>query len=198
MIVHIVSEGLLEAPVARKLIAFCGLQQGTAYGVRGFGNIKRKIKKYEASLVTQESAVLVLTDFMDSKCPCPIVAKQSYLGRSAGSSPHFLLRFAVPELESWLIADYKNFSQLLGVKEEKISVQPDTLIDPKKHIASLARLSRRKMIKEDLMSSSGTQGRLYIEIMTNFITKNWNVTTAMSRSPSLARCVNRLRELNPN
>ena len=76
-------------------------------------------------ITNDETAVLVLTDFMDSKSPCPVAAKMSYLGKKAADvSQNFLLRFAVNELESWLLADHTNFARLLGIRSEKISPTP--------------------------------------------------------------------------
>lgn len=197
MKIHIVAEGLLDASAAEKIIRFCGHSCGTPYVLRGSGNIKKTATTY-AELVSDTTAVLVLTDLMDSGSPCPKEAKKLYLeGLSTSYPQHFLLRFSVKELESWLLADYKNFSQMLSIKENKISSHPDLLEDPKKHIASLARCSRKKVVREDLVSSKGRQGREYIPIMTDFVVNHWNISLAMLRSPSLARCIKRLRELTP-
>lgn len=196
MKIHIVTEGKLEVPVAKRLIAFCGHSRGMVYSVKGFGNIGKAATTY-ACLADNETAVLVLTDFMDSKSPCPVAARKRYLGKQAASiHQNFLLRFAVNELESWLLADHKNFARLLGVRADKISSQPDILPDPKKYIAELARLSPQKAIKADLISATGRQGRLYLSKMEKFINEGWDIEAAMRRSPSLNRCVTRLRNLN--
>lgn len=196
MKIHVVTEGKLEVSVATRLIAFCGHNRGTVYAVRGFGNIEKKAADY-ACLAADETAVLVLTDFMDSKSPCPIAARKRYLGkRAAAIHQNFLLRFAVNELESWLLADHRNFAKLLGVRADKIASQPDMLPDPKKHLAELARLSPQKAIKADLISATGRQGRLYLPKMEKFINETWDIEAAMRRSPSLNRCVARLRSLN--
>ncbi|WP_165178187.1 DUF4276 family protein [Desulfovibrio sp. ZJ369] len=197
MKIHVVAEGRLEIPVACRLIAFCGHQRGTVYELRGSGNIKKKAVTY-ARLANAETAVLILTDLMDSGSPCALAARSRYFGRrAAGIPPNVLLRFAVKELESWLLADHENFSKLLGIRAGKISSQPDVLPDPKKYIAKLASLSPQKAIKADLISASGRQGRLYIPKMEEFINESWDIKAAMRRSPSLKRCINRLRELHP-
>lgn len=198
MNIHVVAEGLLEIPVAYRLIAFCGHHHGKIFELRGAGNIKKTANIY-ARLANAETAVLFLTDFMDSQCPCPIAARNQYFGKSASKiHQNVLLRFAVNELESWLLADHKNFSKLLGIEAQKISSTPDMLPDPKKYIANLARLSPKKAIKSDLISTSGRQGRLYVPKMEKFIIESWNIEAAMLRSPSLGRCINRLRALNPS
>ena len=178
------------------MIAFCGHSWGIIYPVKGFGNIRKAVTAY-ACLADTETAVLVLTDFMDSGSPCPLAAKKSYLGKRAASiHQNFLLRFAVNELESWLLADHKNFAGLLGVRADKISSQPDSLSDPKKHIAELARLSPQKAIKADLISVTGRQGRLYLPKMEKFINDTWDIEAARRRSPSLNRCIARLCSLD--
>lgn len=195
MKIHVVTEGKLEVPVAKRLIAFCGHSRGTIYQVKGSGNIKKEAATY-ACLADTETAVLVLTDFMDSDSTCPIAAKKSYLGkRIASIHQNFLLRFAVNELESWLLADHKNFAGLLGVRADRISSQPDSLPDPKKHIAELARLSPQRAIKADLISATGRQGRLYLPKMEKFINDGWDIEAARRRSPSLNRCIVRLCSL---
>ena len=196
MKIHVVTEGKLEVPVAKRLIAFCGHSWLTPYSVRGVGNIEKKAAAY-ACLADDETAVLVLTDFMDSKSPCPVAARNRYLGEQAAAMhPNFLLRFAVNELESWLLADHRNFAKLLKVRADKIASQPDMLPDPKKYIAELARLSPKKTIKADLISATGRQGRLYLPIMVKFVNEVWDIEAAMQRSPSLNRCVARLRSLD--
>lgn len=196
MKIHVVTEGKLEVPVAKRLITFCGHSLEKLYTVRGFGNIEKKAADY-ACLADDETAVLVLTDFMDSKSPCPLAARKRYLGKRAATlHQNVLLRFAVNELESWRLADHRNFARLLGVRADKIASQPDRLPDPKKHIAELARLSPQKAITADLISTTGRQGRLYLPKMEKFIHERWDIEAAMRRSPSLHRCVARLRDLN--
>lgn len=196
MKIHVVTEGKLEVPVAKRLLDFCGHSRGTFYTVRGFGNIEKKTADY-ACLADDATAVLVLTDFMDSKSPCPIAARKRYLEKCTSViHPNFLLRFAVNELESWLLADHRNFARLLGVRANKIASQPDMLPDPKRHIAELARLSRQEAIKKDLISVTGRQGKRYLPIMEKFVNEDWDIGAAMRRSPSLNRCVARLRSLN--
>ncbi|MCR5815016.1 MAG: hypothetical protein K6G15_11085 [Desulfovibrio sp.] len=81
---------------------------------------------------------------MDSNSPCPLAARQRYLGKQAAViHQNFLLRFAVNELESWLLADYRNFAKLLRVRADKIAPQPDMLPDPKKHAFLCKRPSRQ-------------------------------------------------------
>lgn len=65
MKIHVVTEGMLEKPVAHRLIAFCHHSCGTVYPLNGAGNIANRVAAY-AALADEATAVLVLTDFMDS------------------------------------------------------------------------------------------------------------------------------------
>lgn len=195
MKIHIVGEGKLEIPVAKKLIDFCGHSSGNEYILRGAENVRKKAIIF-ASLVSANTSVLVLTDFMDSKCNCIIQAINLYLGQLAGNIPtNFLLRFAVNELESWLLADHTNFSRLIGVSQDMLTPQPDRIADPKKYIANLVYNVSIIGHKSDLITRRGRQGNLYIDKMTDFVKNKWNISRAKERSPSLARCLKRLCEL---
>lgn len=193
MKIHYIVEGQLEISVAKKLITFCNHQIGICYYLRGFGEIKKKAKHY-FPIADNRNAVLVLTDFMDAEAKCATLAKKKYIG-VVNIPQNFLLRFAIPELESWLLADKENFAKLLGVKINKLSDSPETIPDPKKYLASLAHLSRKKCIKNDFISSSGKQGVFYIPILTGFVQKTWDIDIAMKNAPSLKRCIKRLREI---
>ena len=119
MKIHVVAEGKLEIPVANRLIDFCGHQRGRVYPVRGSGNIGKDAVIYSC-LADDDTAVLVLTDFMDSKSPCPAAARKSYLGKKAADVPrNFLLRFAVNELESWLLTDPRILPDCLAYEQKK-------------------------------------------------------------------------------
>lgn len=195
MKIHIVTEGILEIPVAKRLIGFCGHTLGTIYPLRGAENVKNKAIKF-TSLTSEDTAVLVLTDFMDSKCNCIIDAINLYMrNNSRNCTTNFLLRFAVNELESWLLADHTNFSRLLGVSQGSLTPEPDRIADPKKYIANLVYNLSRMRYKSDLITKRGRQGRLYIDKMTEFAENKWNISRAKERSPSLARCLKRLCEL---
>ncbi len=102
MLVHLILEGCLEEPVADKLLRYCGHQKGNIYGKQGCGYIKRKIYSFQ-SLAKYDCGVLVLTDMRDSGAPCPSAALKQY--QIISPAFNFLCRFAVSELESWLLAD---------------------------------------------------------------------------------------------
>lgn len=198
MIVHMLLEGRHEEPVARKLIRHCGHSPGTVYGGKGCAYIRAHAGKY-LYLASPDNAVLVLTDFMDSGCPCPPEAYRRYIsGRYASVPPTFLCRFAVKELESWLMADSEGLAAYFRIAAARIPARPETVDDPKRTLVNLARLSRLSRLRYGMVPPSrhgGVVGPGYTEIVSEFITEKWSPERAAKNAPSLARCIKRLREL---
>ena len=199
MIVHMLLEGYLEEPVARKLLEHCGHQAGTVFGKQGFGYIKTKARKF-VPLVKHGYAVLVLTDLMDSGCQCPSQACRQYVWQHCGEPPpSFLCRFAVRELESWLLADREAIASFLRISITKIPDNPEFEPDPKRKVVELARLSPKTRLRDALVPSrshGGAVGPGYRLTMTEFVNKHWSPEQATRNSPSLGRCIDRLNDLH--
>ena len=133
---HLILEGRLEEPVAEKLLTYCGHEKGTVYGRQGFGYIQKKAAQFQR-LASDNAGVLVLTDFMDSRASCLPHALEQYVLQHIASPPKtFLCRFAVAELESWLMADRKGMADFLKISTTKIPPTPDELPDPKRHLVN--------------------------------------------------------------
>ncbi len=198
MLVNLLLEGRLEEPVADKLLNFCGHDKGTVYGMRGCNYIRSKAAGFQATAM-RGNALLVLTDFMDAQAACPPEALQSYfLSTCPSPSPYFLCRFAVNELESWLLADREALAGFLHISVTKVPPNPDNEPDPKQSLVNLARLSKKSSIRDSIAPPSGHKGAvspLYLATMSGFVVNNWAVDAAMKHSPSLRRCVERLQQL---
>lgn len=199
MLMHLILEGHLEEPVAEKLLAHCGHEKGTVYGRQGFGYIQTKAAKFH-HLATETEGVLVLADFMDSRAPCPLHALENYVLQFIANPPrNFLCRFAVAELESWLLADRKGMADFLKIAPAKITTTPDALPDPKRHLVNLARKSGKTSVREGIVPEKAHGGAVapgYLATMQGFVRDCWNIENAAANSPSLARCVCRLRQLS--
>jgi hypothetical protein len=199
MVINLLLEGWLEEPVADKLLAFCGHSKGTVYGKRGCHYIRDKAAGFYFT-AARDSPILVLTDFMDTRAACPPEALQSYLPHACSPpAPYFLCRFAVNELESWLLADRQSVSDFLRVPLTNIPVSPDDEPDPKNTLINLARRSSKTSIRDGIAPPAGHQGPTspeYLNTMTRFVISHWDVASAMRCSPSLRRCVERLQQLN--
>lgn len=195
---HLILEGHLEEPIAEKILAHCGHEKGTVYGCKGCGYIQAKAAKFH-HLATETEGVLVLTDFMDARAPCLPHALEKYVLQHIDSPPKtFLCRFAVAELESWLMADRKGMGDFLKISVANIPSAPDALPDPKRHLVKLARKSRKTSIREGIVpekSHGSVTAPDYLATMRGFVRDYWNIENAVTNSPSLARCVHRLLQL---
>lgn len=198
MIVDLVLEGVLEEPVARKIVNYCGHEVGNCFGKTGVVFIRNKAYKYH-DITKTNRAVFVLTDFSDAGCSCPIEARNKYLySRIPQPSELYHLRFAVAELESWLLADCTGISQYLLVDKKMIPSSPDNESDPKQVLVNLARKSRKGSIKKAMVpyqGHGGVVGPLYVSTMCEFVEHFWDIRSAATSSPSLERCIHRLSML---
>lgn len=106
------------------------------------------------------------------------------------STPDFLLRFAVSEAESWLLADREAIALFFGIAEANIPRNPDSLNDPKLEILRLARRSsgllRREMISPLDLQKPGSGYNVHLQ---QFARENWRPAVARFHSDSLNRAL---------
>jgi hypothetical protein len=161
------------------------------YGKGGNQDIRNKLFKFNKA--AEFEFYIALTDLDLEECPPKMLGKYF----SFKMHPNLIFQIAVREAEAWLIADKINFARFLGVSASKISNDPETIIDPKKYIISLAKSSGKRTIREGLIPfGKASVGKEYHSILTAFIANSWDIEAAKSRSPSLKRLVNRLAEKN--
>jgi hypothetical protein len=199
MIIHLIPEGYIEEVVGSRLILSCGHSLGTIYnGGRGCDYIRKKAVHFH-HLATDTSGVLVLTDFRDSKAPCTTAALHEYIWSKKSNLPKsFLCRFAVAEVESWFLADRQGLAKFLRVSDSKMPRRPEQEACPKRTLVNIARSSFKTSIRNSIVPSSGHKASVapsYTATLHDFVTNHWDIEAAMDYSPSLKRCVQRLREL---
>ncbi|RMD60166.1 hypothetical protein D6833_10280 [Candidatus Parcubacteria bacterium] len=194
MVVDALVEGVTDEAVARKLIAICGHRFGVAYGKRGHDYLRQKAAGFNER-ARYGNPILMLVDFMDTGFACPPEVPSRWL-------PHrhdkMLIRAAVPELESWLLADSQNLARFLGIAQTLIPKNPEAVSDPKQTLVSLARRSRSRALRDAIVppqNISAVVGPGYSAAIEEFVEKYWSVHAAVKRSPSLQSCVKRLRDL---
>jgi hypothetical protein len=199
MIIHLVAEGEMEVAVATRLIDFCGHKLGSAYGRRGCGYVRKNAAKY-SHLAKRGQGVLVLTDFRDTGAVCAADALQDYILNKMPKPPKsFLCRFAVNELESWLLADRQGMASFLGIATSKMPQWPEKEARPKKTMMALARGSKKKWVREEIAPPLGHRalvGPGYTAHMRDYIVNFWDIEASMQFAPSLRRCVERLQGLS--
>jgi hypothetical protein len=182
--VQLVVEGELDEYVLRRLVnSIGGLNITACLGKRGKKNIEQHIQKYNNAAPYLPSICLIDLD----NEPCVV----TYLHKLI-PAPHanLVIRIAVCEIESWLIADRDNLSAFLGVAANKLPAYPDHSKDPKAEIVSAARSSRRKEILQDLIpapNSTSKVGKAYVAQLIKFVLTIWDIETARQHSPSLQR-----------
>jgi hypothetical protein len=114
----------------------------------------------------------------------------------ASAADTFFLRLAVPESESWVLADRERAASFFGVSIAQIAAQPEALPDPKREVLRLARKSSVRRVREEVVSQVdiNKQGSGYNVHLCDFVRSAWRVNRAAERSPSLARAVRKLEE----
>ena len=137
--------------------------------------------------------VLCVAD-VDNNCAKQVV--QSLFPN--GCPDTFLFRLAVREAESWVMADRDGLAHFLSVPKAKVPHRPDELENAKRELLKLARSSRNKLIRQDMISPSNSyrSGSGYNVQLRNFVVGSWEVGRAAQNSPSLSRAVARLQSLS--
>lgn len=191
--VNILVEGNLDAAVGVRLVGAVGLEPGTVFGLKGYGYIKEKIAGFNKAAHTVP--YLALTDFMDTKLPCPPEVIATWL-----EHPQELMvfRVVVREIESWLLADQANLSAFLGVPRAKLPSLPERVDDPKQLLVNLARRSSKSSIQRLLVppeGASGTEGPGYTSELVRFVESDWDIAAARDNATSLERCILALEAL---
>ena len=188
-------EDALSEAVVRKLIAVIrpDLDISVVLGKRGRGYIQTKARALNKT--ARSIPVFILAD-LDRPVPCPFELINQWL--PAFRAPALLVRIAVMEVESWVLAHREAFAAHLGVPLHRIPPETDTIPRPKEFVVGLARMSKRKNIREDLVPSPGSTsvvGPAFNATVSRFVTKIWDPGAASTASPSLRRAVDRLRAL---
>ena len=151
------------------------------FGKKGKAFIKRNLQAYNQA--AQFTPYLVLVDLDAAECPLTLL--DSWLPFQKNNN--FIFRIAVREAEAWLISDRDNFAAFMGVSRSIVAAEPEKLSDPKEYITNLARRSRKRTIREDLVpQGKAVVGRNYNTCMAEFIFTKWDTNKAMENSESLS------------
>jgi len=157
----------------------------------GFGYLRSRMDSWRQ--MAKRQIVIVLTDL--DKVACPVILLEDWLGAERQHPENLLLRIAEREVESWLLADHEALVKLIG-KKIQFPVQPDNLSDPKQHLLGSAKKAHRA-VREDLVAQQGAiarQGIGYNSRLVKWIQTEWSPERAATRSPSLLRARNVMRE----
>jgi len=189
----LVVEDAPSEAVLRRLVGLAGqtLNVTTVFRAGGFGQIKSRITNFRNAC--QVVPHIVMTDL--DAYPCvPDLLKDWKIGKLPD---RMLVRVAVREVESWLLADGEGIAKLIQVPTVKIPGNPDELPDPKQVLLNLARKSKSRRFASEFVPATGSKakhGPLYNLHLTAFAEKSWDSNRAERASPSLKRAIHRIKE----
>lgn len=149
----IATEDTVSEVVAAKLVSVFrpDLQIVARIGNRGKDYLKARVQ--ELNRTARSVPVFLLVD-LDTRRPCPADVLAGWLhGRYEAN---MLFRLAIMEVESWILADRDGFSGYLGVASHRIPTDTDSIDNPKEFVVNLARRSRSRHIRDDLVPAPGS------------------------------------------
>lgn len=188
-------EGVVDAAVAQRLISHVGAQLGQIYGQKGKQFLLKRLNGYLQA--ARRAPWLVLVD-LDTEADCAPLMRSRWLPENTAN---LCFRIAVREIESWLMADPERLASFLGVNSGAIPPYPEVVPEPKAQMVVLARASRRREIRQDMVpsqSSGRTEGPAYASRLVEFVqdeARGWRPDVASARAPSLDKCIACLRRL---
>jgi hypothetical protein len=188
-------EGTVDEAVVKRMIEHVGAVPGPVYGRNGKAHIRQRITNYNNA--GRFSPWIILVD-LDHDAECAPSLCRAWLPHA---SPSMCFRVAVRQVESWMLADRERLANFLSVAASKIPTNPEAIDTPKEMVISLARQSRRRDIREDMVPRPGSGravGPAYTARMIEFVISTqtgWRPEIAARNSESLRRALQCLRQL---
>jgi len=185
-------EGIVDEAVLRCLLVHAHLTAGSVYGKNGKTFLRRNLDRYNEA--ARHFPWVVLVD-LNHDAACAPDLRVSWLPNPAR---RMCFRVAVREIEAWLLADRESLACFLGVALSKVPHNPESLEDPKRTMIDLARCSRRREIREDMIPRPGSGrnvGPAYTSRIIEFVTDphlSWKPDVAAKYADSLNRCLRSL------
>jgi hypothetical protein len=195
--VELAVEDRLSEAVLRRLLLYSGrdFAIGAVHRKGGFGYLRNKAPGWNRAAA---GVPLVMLTDLDSRYGCPQALIDDWL--KTPRHPNLLLRVAVREVESWLLADRPHLAAFLFVRDGLIPNNPDALPDPKAALIAVARRSRRRSIRDRVTPKPGSTAKIgpeYNDCLSEFVQSGWDVDAAAGASASLHRTVTRIRGFRP-
>jgi hypothetical protein len=165
-----------------------------SYSGNGFGYLKNNIKGFnQASVVNPH---FMLTDLDNYECPMEL--RNDWI--SFELKPNFIFRIAVREVESWILADREGLSRFFNTSLINFPTNPDLETDPKNTLIQLAKRSKKRTIKEDIVpiNQNAKIGPNYNGCLSEFVFNFWNIENAILHSDSLRRAYEKLKDFQPS
>lgn len=189
----LVVEGIHDQVVASQLCLLTGHKILAPYITNGKNRLDQKLSGYNAAAA--HSAWFVLRD-LDNDASCAPELKARLLGSVAEK---MCFRIPVRSLKAWLIADRRKLADYMAVSFSRIPGDVENIAQPKQTLVNIARKSRRRVIRDEMVPRSGTTavtGPGYTTHLMEFAQYHWNPETAAQNCPSLAKCIDALKSLH--
>lgn len=185
-------EGVTDEAVAIRLIQHVGASPGPVYGRNGKPYLRDRIDGYNNAARNAPWFVLVDLD-QDAACAPPLL--EAWVPDRA---PKLCFRIAIRAVEAWLMADAEALAGFLGVSRARVPAHPDAVTHPKQALVNLARQSRRRAIRDDMVPREGSGravGAAYPSRLVEFTSNHWRPQQAANTSESLRRAIASLENL---
>ena len=172
------------------------LEISSTMGNRGFSYFF--LRRAEIGRSARSLRFLIALDGDELRGTCAGDAIRSWFGSE--KPQNLCIRFAYQEVENWLLSDRTNLADFLGISPAKIPLIDDTCSDAKEMLVQLARSSRNREIREDLVPQSGHTAKIgpaYNLRMREFIVQHWDIDAACTQSESLLRACREIGSLDP-
>ena len=191
--IALATEDELSEAIGLRLIAESPFHEADVLPLRrnGSGYLKSKVESWRQ--LAGQQVVLLLTDI--DQIDCPVALRNEWLG-TRPVPDRLLLRIAVREIESWVLADHDAMRKLIGDRG-KLPPAPDELGDPKAFLLNMVRKYAPRDVKQDLLAERGamaSQGLGYNRRLVAWVKSDWSPDRAAARSPSLLRARQALRD----
>jgi len=190
LVVTVAVEGPTDVPVARRILESVGLEMGPIYEMGGKAGLDKRLNGYNRAAAF--SPWLVLRD-LDHDAPCAAALVANLLPRR---SDKMAFRVAVREIEAWLLADGDRIASYLVVPRSRVPDSPDRLSHAKRALVDLARRSRKRAIRDDIVPEQGVRAQVgpgYLGRISEYAAVHWRPHVAAHSSPSLRRCLTALK-----
>ena len=185
-------EDELSEVISTKILKSFGIEVMVVLGNNGNGYLRKKSPELNRS--ARGLDIFLLTD-LDSTRNCPPEHIRSWI--KVPLNPRFFFRVAVMEVESWLMVDRTGVANFLSIRVNRIPLNTDNIPNPKEFPVSLARRSKKRRLRDELVPEPGAKipvGYGYNTRLMEFIREHWNLERAATISPSLKRTLDRLSE----
>lgn len=192
MLISSAVEGVTDEAVVARVITLAGGEVGPVYGKSGKSQLLERLRGYNEA--ARRSPWLILID-LDRDFTCAPDALAAWLPEPAEL---MALRIARPQIEAWLLADAETIADYLSVARSRVPRTPEELPDAKQALVNLARRSRRRDIRQEMVPREGSGravGPGYVGRIIDYASTTWRPRVAAASAPTLRKTLNASHEL---